>query len=194
MIPINLQINKIDTVFFDFDGVLVDSVPVKTKAYQEIFSPYGAKAVDLITQYHAENGGIDRYKKIEYVLKQLNLDLSVIDEMALKFSDLVKNLVIKADSIPGMFELLNKLYNDNIPLYIVSGTPEEELRYIVDKRSWSKYFKGIYGSPMTKVDIVDMILQKNNYSSRRSVFIGDAVTDYKTALTHNLWYVGVPVN
>ncbi len=43
--------HKIKTVFFDFDGVLVDSVNIKTKAFAKLFDPYGqeieAKVVDL---------------------------------------------------------------------------------------------------------------------------------------------------
>lgn len=192
MIPIHLNYNFIETVFFDFDGVLVDSVPIKTKAYQEIFKPFGNDAVKLITEYHIANGGIDRYKKIEYVLNKLGKDIKFVNRLANEFATLVKDLVIQSESIPGMIELAVSLKRNGIPAYIVSGTPEIELTSIVESRNWQHHFKGVYGSPRTKVQIVDSIFEEHKYNRKKSIFIGDATTDYNTALQCGVWYIGVP--
>ncbi len=192
MLPIQLTYKNLEAVFFDFDGVLVDSVSIKTLAFQKIFASYGSKAVDLITDYHLANGGISRYKKIEYVLNQLGEDLSKVPSMADQFSNSVKDLVVQAKPIPGMIEMVKELSSFAIPAYIVSGTPEEELVSIVQRRKWDHLFHGIWGSPKTKIEIVQSILESFHYDRKKTIFIGDAATDYNTALHCKIWYIGIP--
>ena len=49
---------------FDFDGVIVDSVDIKTEAFGEIYSNYGSSITEKVKNYHIENGGLSRYEKI----------------------------------------------------------------------------------------------------------------------------------
>jgi beta-phosphoglucomutase-like phosphatase (HAD superfamily) len=191
-----LSIKKIipdlKAIFFDFDGVLVDSVSIKELAYQEIFEPYGREAVESITLYHRENGGIDRHKKIEYVIQKHELNPELGPKLALQFSELVFQKVIDAPKITSIFAILNSSRLENLKTFVISGTPEEELKLILAKRNWSNLFDGIFGSPKGKIEIVEMILKQENLHSRECIFFGDAMTDYKTAIHHKLWYFGVP--
>ena len=45
-------------IAFDFDGVLVESVDVKTRAYARMFEEYGADIVSKVVDYHMGNGGV----------------------------------------------------------------------------------------------------------------------------------------
>ncbi len=188
-IPIKMA--DVEALFFDFDGVLVDSVPIKLSAYQEIFKPFGHSAVEEITKYHIENGGIDRYRKIEFILKKFSLSLSLINSLADQFSDLVKQKVILSPAIPEMIDLATEL-SKRIPIFIVSGTPEDELQEIVEKRNWAQYFKEIKGSPSTKPEITSYLLKKYGLNSYKCIFIGDANTDFQTARECKTWFLGVP--
>ena len=53
-------------IIFDFDGVLVDSVEIKTNAFAFIYKEYGDDIVDKVIYHHRLNGGMSRYKKFEY--------------------------------------------------------------------------------------------------------------------------------
>jgi len=53
-------------VFFDFDGVILDSVDVKTDAFVAIFRGYGPKIREDVVKYHHENGGVSRMEKFKY--------------------------------------------------------------------------------------------------------------------------------
>ncbi len=46
-------------MIFDFDGVLVDSVGIKTEAFREIYAPYGPELVQRVVQHHKVNGGLN---------------------------------------------------------------------------------------------------------------------------------------
>ena len=56
----------IKNIIFDFDGVVLDSVPVKTEAFIKLFQSYEKQHVDKLIEYHLKNGGKSRYLKIKY--------------------------------------------------------------------------------------------------------------------------------
>jgi histidinol phosphatase-like enzyme len=54
----------------------------------------------------------------------------------------------------------------------------------------AKYFKGVFGSPRVKSDIVrEDILQANGLSAEESVLIGDSVTDLKAAQDNGMRFI-----
>jgi phosphoglycolate phosphatase-like HAD superfamily hydrolase len=190
-LPFNFKKENISSIFFDFDGVLVDSVPLKLKAYQEIFRPYGEDVVLEITNFHLANGGIDRYKKIQHVLQKFSLPVSHVNILADQFAGLVKEKVIQANPIEPMINLAIDLHSQ-IPIFIVSGTPEIELIEIVKARKWDSYFREIKGSPMTKPMIINTLLENYKLENSKCVFIGDATTDFLSARECGLFFLGVP--
>ena len=54
--------NYPEAIFFDFDGVLVDSVSIKTEAFRKLFKGFGQQCVEALVYYHIEHGGISRVK------------------------------------------------------------------------------------------------------------------------------------
>ena len=190
-LPFIINKDQLSAIFFDFDGVLVDSVPLKLRAYQEIFRPYGEEVVLEITNYHLANGGIDRYRKIQHVLQKFSLPTSEVNFLANKFSELVKEKVILADPIESMINLVRDLHKD-FPIFIVSGTPEQELTEIVIARNWESYFKEIKGSPKTKPEIINTLIESYTLERRKCLFIGDATTDFLAARECELFFIGVP--
>ena len=60
------DIVKSDTYFFDFDGVIVDSIAIKEKAFVSLFENYGSEIQKKVAAHHLNNGGITRLDKIKY--------------------------------------------------------------------------------------------------------------------------------
>ena len=58
-------------IIFDFDGVIAESVQVKTDAFMELYVLYGQDVVQKVTKHHEANGGMSRYEKIKYYHKTL---------------------------------------------------------------------------------------------------------------------------
>ena len=56
----------INSIIFDFDGVILESVSVKTAAFRQLFS-FAPEHVDEIVQYHLDNGGMSRFDKFRYI-------------------------------------------------------------------------------------------------------------------------------
>ena len=61
----------VKNIIFDFDGVILDSMPVREFGFRQIFSTYDAEMVETLLRYHKENGGLSRYDKIDYFYREI---------------------------------------------------------------------------------------------------------------------------
>ena len=189
------MMNKLrySAIIFDFDGVLVDSVDIKTQAFMRLYEHHGQEIVDKVKAHHLSHGGVSRYEKFKYYHKNfLGQELTEVDlnELAARFSKLVVDSVVSADWILGAKEFLEKYYN-KIPLFVASGTPDAELRKIVNLRNMERFFKAVYGSALSKDDIINDIISEPNYQKSLTVMIGDSTTDYDAAIKTGVAFIGV---
>ena len=180
-------------IFFDFDGVLINSTDIKTEAYRELFKAYGTEVVEKIIDYHQQHGGISRVEKIVHARKNFIDAPSDQEEIAkdvAMYSDLVMKKVITARWVPGAEDFVKRHYK-KLPLFVISGTPEDELLEITKKRGMERYFVEILGSPTRKPKHVRTLVEKYRLNSARCFFIGDALTDYHTAKETGVPFIGI---
>jgi len=169
-------------IVLDFDGVILESVDIKTRAFRELFKNY-PEHVDDIAAYHLKNGGMSRFKKFAYIYSEIlkkPLYEDEIKKLGESFSKIVLSELISCPYVKGAQEFL-KEYSNKTNLFIASGTPVDELRYITDKRNISQYFKGIYGTPLTKSEILKKIGLEFGFKNSDLIFIGDSINDYDGA-------------
>lgn len=182
----------ISVILFDFDGVIKESVNVKTNAFASMFSKFGDDVVSEVIKYHLENGGKSRFQKLEYYYREL-LNISLTSEelnhLALEFSELVKQNVINSPYVKGADQFLSQ-YSNQFKCFIVTGTPTTEMKDILKSCRILDYFIGVFGSPQEKVEIIDSILKKNAFDSRHVVMVGDSLTDYEAAIANQIHFIG----
>lgn len=173
----------IKNIIFDFDGVLVESVNVKTEAFKQLYMAFGDAIVTEVEAYHLANGGMSRFDKIRYyhtqLLKQPITDEQV-GEWADKFSEIVLQRVIEADEVVGAKQFLDEESTD-FNCWIITGTPTNEIIHIVQEKKWENYFRGIHGSPQNKKYWVEYLKSTFDLRTSETVFVGDALADYEAA-------------
>ena len=83
---------RAETIFWDFDGVIKDSVEVKSDAYELLFLPFGKDIGDAVKKHHEENGGMSRFYKLPIYIEWAGQEPTQkrIKNYAQKFSDMVK--------------------------------------------------------------------------------------------------------
>ena len=181
-----------DAVFFDFDGVLAESSDIKTVAFVEMYKEYGPEVVDSVVAHHLEHGGISRRQKIRHCHKTfLGIEVTS-DEMAVlgrRFSTLVEDAVVAADWVAGAKAFLDA-HCGRLPMFVISGTPEEELRRITARRGMDGYFVSVRGSPPVKEPIIEELLTEHGLKPERVLFVGDTMTDYRAATATGLPFLG----
>jgi len=178
----------IKNIFFDFDGVIADSVNIKTEAFEQMYLPYGNKIAGKVVKHHKENGGMSRFEKFTLYHKELlGIDLNKyeINNLSKKFSSLVKVGVINAPEVNGSHKFLNEFKN-KLNMFIITGTPTDESIEICKSRGIFDCFKGIYGSPQKKGYWSSYLLEKYNLKKSETIFVGDAMADYKASIENNL--------
>ena len=179
-------------VAFDFDGVIAESVDVKTQAFARIFADSGPAIVQKVVAYHLEHGGVSRVKKFRYCYRHyLNRELpnNELEALCDRFRELVFNGVVAAPLVPGALEAIRQLHSDGLLQFIVSGTPRDELEEIVALRKMRQYFAGVFGSPERKGELLQSILADHRLQASEVLFIGDSMTDYEGARISGVRFV-----
>lgn len=181
----------IKAIFFDFDGVIVESIDVKTKAFAELFKREGKNAVRKIVNYHLRNLGVSRYKKFRHIYKTILKRFFGTNEFKMlctKFSRLVTDSVISAPYVKGAKEFLCK-YSGSYKCFLLSATPKQELARIIKRRKLGHFFKAVYGAPDDKLLIVKKILIKEEIKPVHALYIGDSLSDYSASKGNSVRFI-----
>jgi HAD superfamily hydrolase (TIGR01549 family) len=183
-------VRNIQAILFDFDGVILESVDVKGWAFTKLYEAY-PEYVDKIVEFHHAHAGVSRYDKIRYIQRNiLKMPLAKDEFVGLcaEFSKLVCQRILECDFVPGAPEFLEK-YHQRIPLFIVSATPQEEIRQIVKAKGLNSYFRGVYGSPKPKDYWVNRIVEEQELNHKEVFFVGDAMSDFRAARKNELFFI-----
>ena len=147
---------------------------------------------EKVRNYALGGEGISRVEKIrEAHLKFLGIDLSDDELRAItgRYSSLVVEAVVECDWVPGAKAFLDA-HVGRTPMFVVSGTPQDEMRRIAERRGMSDYFVAVRGSPPRKPPIFRELLDRHGLSAERTLYVGDAIFDYHSAQEVGLPFVG----
>ncbi|WP_279632422.1 HAD family hydrolase [Leptospira kanakyensis] len=169
-------------MFWDFDGVIKDSVDVKTDAYISLFPNAPREVLEKIKSHHLEYGGISRLEKIPIYLDLVGIQPTnqVITEYLDQFANLVVQKVISSPWVPGVEQTLKQKQNDQ-KFVIVTGTPQTEIEEILVQLQINSIFDRIFGAPTQKSKAIEWALQNYNSKIEDSILIGDSKTDWLAA-------------
>lgn len=180
-------------IVFDFDGVILQSVDIKTRAFEKLFAAETPEAVARIIAHHLAHGGVSRFEKFRHAYREiLKRPLSAEEEVALglRFNTLVEEAVSVCPWVPGAREFLEARHK-LLPLFVASGTPQEELARIVERRGLKEYFRAVYGTPAKKDAILRSIAASLRCGAADLLMVGDAMTDHDAARATGAAFIGV---
>ena len=180
-------------ILWDFDGVILDSMAVRDWGFKEIFKDFPQEQVDKLLQYHTLNGGLSRYVKIRYfyneILGKKISELEVL-EFANEFSLLMKKELINPKNlIQDSLNFIKENYK-NYNFHIVSGSDQEELRFLCKELAIDHYFLSIFGSPTPKKQLVKNLLDSKEYDLNQTCLIGDSINDFEAADYNTIKFFG----
>ena len=62
-----MNLSKIKILIYDFDGVICQSVNIKTEAFRELYKHQSKDKIEEFIDFHYKHGGVSRFKKIEHM-------------------------------------------------------------------------------------------------------------------------------
>jgi phosphoglycolate phosphatase-like HAD superfamily hydrolase len=188
-----IDLSDYDYVVLDCDGVILDSNWLKTDAIIRTLKNEPEKCINKMIAYHKANGGISRYKKFRYYFEEINPheDVEIKAKVSIsKFAEIVQKGLLECDYIPGVVGFINNVKKKGIPLFVVSGSDEMELREVFSKRKIDSLFCAIYGSPLTKPQIMKNVISQVG-QRKKGIFFGDSKADFDVAIQFELTFIFV---
>jgi len=187
-----LDIKRYKTLVFDCDGVVLNSNQLKIQAYFDVAIKYGAdeKQAQALVDYHIQLGGVSRYPKFEYFLREIVKEpvtdaatQSLLDDFGYE----VKRRLIDCEVAPGLLDLRHATADAR--WMIISGGDQTELQEIFIERGLDDLFNvGIFGSPTDKDEILARELACGNIT-RPALFMGDSRYDHVASVGAGLDFV-----
>ena len=169
-------------VFWDFDGVIKDSVEIKGEAFEAIFAPFGSSIARRVRAHHGDNGGMSRMEKIPQYLAWSGEPTTDdrVEQICKRFSEMTLQAVIDAAWVPGAEEYLRtNTYGQTFIL--VTATPQDEIEIILERLRLRDCFAEVWGAPTTKAAAIRDTLASRRVDPRQCLMIGDARSDMMAA-------------
>lgn len=182
----------IENILWDFDGVILDSMKIREWGFKEIFKSYKKNDIDKLIDYHNLNGGLSRYVKIRYFYEEI-LKKEIVEDKVLEYANnftllMISKLTNPNNLIPdsvGFIKDNYKKYN----FHIVSGSDQNELRFLCEELKIDKYFISIHGSPIAKNKLVKDLIETHDYHTDKTCLIGDSINDYEASKYSNILFL-----
>ena len=180
-------------IFWDFDGVIMDSMPIRGKGFEEVLKQYPKDQVDELMTFHELNGGLSRYVKFRYFFEKIRGE-SISDESVInlsnEFSKIMLGLLIDEKLLISESVSFIKSNFQKFDMHIVSGSDGNELNSICQALGLTNYFITINGSPTPKKQLVKDLITLYNYDKDEIVLIGDSINDFEAAKINGISFLG----
>ena len=174
-------------VFWDFDGVIKDSMDVKTAAFLELFLPYGNDVAARVRAHHEAHGGVSRFDKMPLYLAWAGVSVTavLVDEYCCRFSDLVLQRVMDSPWVPGVREYL-LAHHATQHFVLLTATPQAEIEHIIGGLGIAGLFRQVWGAPTQKAEVIAQVLAETRTESRCALMVGDAEADLAAAAANGV--------
>ncbi len=161
-------------LIFDFDGTLVDSLPVIIEIAQEM-----VPNVDLSPKRISEL----REMPAKAVIKEAHIPYWQLAHFVIRGRRLLAKRLDELVVFPGMVAVLQQLHQAGYQLCVVSSNSEDNIRRVLRREGIEDYFAGVYGNIglFNKTRAFRVVLRDQKTTAQNALYIGDEVRDIEAA-------------
>ena len=187
----NPEALRLSAIVLDFDGVILESVDIKTEVFRELFAPHKDQ-LSRILEYHTTHNGISRIIKLKHIFEEfLNIPytLELERQTTERFSQLAFDRVLHCPFVAGAEAFLEQ-FSKTYPLYVASASPHEELLRVIRARNLERFFAGVYGHPTNKRQVLERVCLAHQATPDHILYIGDSQEDLQVARDTGVRFAG----
>ncbi len=177
----------------DFDGVIVDSEAAKRQAFDDVFELYPEHAPAL-RELRNTDLSANRVSFFNLCVQEV---FGAETEPEARFTTLMSQLsdamtrrVAACPAISGVAAFLDR--HAHLPQYLVSLTPIDNLRAILEQRQLLGQFRGYFGRPpYSKEEAFRTIIESEAIPPESLLVIGDSLSDAESAAMVGAQFAGL---
>ena len=182
-----------DAVFFDMDGLFVDSEPLWLESEAEITAPFGYTWKDE-DQVACLGGPLSRvgeymFEKCNQVESPAFFTNTLIEIQTAKLRD-------KTPLMPGAMELLQQLISHNIPTGLVSASPRIIVNAVLENLGGNPFPFSISSDDVINTkphpDAYLLAAKQAGVEISKSLIFEDSLTGVNAAKSSGAWLIAVP--
>lgn len=176
------SIRDYELVIWDFDGVIKESVDIKSKAYSSLFPKSDDILKKKISTYHEANPGMSRFEKIPLYMRWAGLkpDEDALTQYLAKFASLVEHAVVNSPWVPGIERVIESKSFGQV-WALITATPHDEIERILTQLEIRQRFDYVHGAPLAKKVAVEKVIADSAISPLNAIFFGDSYSDFLAA-------------
>lgn len=167
---------------FDFDGTLVDSNPIKRRAFVVCFAEFPERLTEILdycwNRHHTPRG--EKFRHIYEEVLGIPYTAEVSAKLHTRFEAETTRQIIAAVEIPGASAFLRAAHGRYVRA-VLSSTPHEILLAIVDGRGWRGLFEILKGAPVEKGKWLQEFCDNQKLRPSQIVCFGDTMDDAQAA-------------
>lgn len=187
------SLEKYKTILWDFDGVILDSMPVRELGFRTVLKNYPTDQVEELLKFHRANGGWSRFVKLRFFFEKIRreeVSADLIQDLSKEFTEIMKSKLNSKDLL--ITDSLDYIKSNhlNFQMHIVSGSEHQELNFLCKELGIDSYFLSIHGSPTSKVELVYNSIRRNSYDQNEVILIGDSRNDWEAASANGIHFAG----
>ncbi|PSV40142.1 MULTISPECIES: HAD family phosphatase [unclassified Photobacterium] len=182
------------TIFFDFDGTLVDSERFHAVNWSQYLASYG---VELNSEtFMSQYAGVTWPQIAEHFIYQYNIPLTetvMIEEM----EALTEKMIVEKGipPMPGVDELLKTL-SGKVPMAVVTGAPKDYVQGVLAQHGWLALFEHVFSgyevaNNKPAPDVYLQACKTMRVLPEKAVAVEDSRTGLMSALNANTYAVFV---
>ena len=182
-------------VFFDCDGVLLDSNGVKLAAVDHALAPYPQTLRDRCKDSFKLNFGRPRHWHFEAFERLIaptgpDADDFVATSIA-RYEHYLRAHYRASRVVAGASQLLALLQARGVICMVVSGGKEQEITEALGISGIDRYMTRIIGSPTAKTSAINALLEQFDCAASEALFLGDAIADAEAAIVCKVPFIFV---
>ena len=185
------MLNRAKVIFWDFDGVLMDSNAIRDLGFARVLSEFPIEQVSELLKFHRANGGLSRYIKFRYFFENIREETVSDKELFVwteQFSEIMKELLLNPSLLINDTLDFVKANQGNYEMHITSGSDQNELRFLCKSLGIDHLFTSIHGSPTPKKLLIQDLILLNGYSRTNCILIGDSMNDREAAAENEILF------
>lgn len=186
----------IQAVIFDFDGLIIDSEPLQSKAFEMLLTKYGKVPVlNNRGLVHEPGVGepINNTKIIQHYEIKEKLDI-FMEKRRKIYLELLK---AQMKPITGFLPLIKKLKRKNIKMAIATSSPKNQINLVLSNLEIKNYFQVVVSANDVKrlkphPDLYLKTLKKLSEKPTECIALEDSESGVVSAKTAGLYVIAIP--